>query len=1074
MMRFWLRLFFLLLLAVPVGAATAPVAEKVSLQLKWRHAFQFAGYYMAKELGYYRAAGLDVEFREAVPGMDVVAEVISGRATYGVGTSSLILERKAGKPVVVLGVIFQHSPQVLIVRQESALHTVHAVADKRIMLEPHAEELLAYLRREGVPVERIKLLPHSFDVRDLIDGKTDAMSAYTTSEPYPLNMADFAYVSYTPRSAGIDFYGDNLFTSERELHQASARTRAFREASMRGWEYAMAHPEEAIDLIVGKYAPHTEREFLRFEAGRMVTLLATDLVSPGYMNAGRWRHIADTYAEIGMLPSNFSLSGFLYDGASEIDVRRYYGYLGVALGIICLIGGVLFYVLLVNRREAQSKAQLALRTQELLLHNQILELISRGAPLPEVLKELALRVEQLHPGCLCSILLLDDSGKHLKHGAAPNLPDFYNAAIDGLAIGDGVGSCGTAAYRGERVVVENIGTHPYWAPYLELAGRAGLGACWSQPFTGRDGRVLGTFAVYRRQPSKPTAAEVGQIQDYASLAKLAVERQITEKALAQSQSQYQLIAENSTDVIWLMDYHTMQFSYISPSVERMRGWKPEEIMGKPWTAALTPRSVQRVELIMRENMARLKAGDMSARFAKDEVDQPCKDGRIVHAEVATTVLLDAQGRPSQILGITRDVTERRRVEEELDQYRQQLEQKVEERTADLLVAKELAEAASRAKTTFLANMSHELRTPMNAIMGMTDLALRRATDERQRDQLSKVVRASDHLLAVINDILDISKIEADRLSLEKLPFRLGEVLENLRSMIGEKAAEKGLSLAIDVPPALADMSLSGDAMRLGQILINLVGNALKFTPAGAVEVSVQPGEERDGHIVLRFAVRDTGIGIAEADQHRLFTAFEQADGSTTRQYGGSGLGLAICRRLVELMGGSIGVSSTLGAGSTFWFTARFEQVAEPDTAAFAIPASGAEADILARHRGARVLLVEDEPINQEITRELLLGVGLRVDLAADGEEAVEHARYTGYALILMDMQMPNMNGIDATRMIRTLPGGHVVPIVAMTANAFSEDRSRCLDAGMNDHIGKPVESALFFRTVLRWLDGGQR
>jgi CheY-like chemotaxis protein len=357
---------------------------------------------------------------------------------------------------------------------------------------------------------------------------------------------------------------------------------------------------------------------------------------------------------------------------------------------------------------------------------------------------------------------------------------------------------------------------------------------------------------------------------------------------------------------------------------------------------------------------------------------------------------------------------------------------------------------------------------------MTDLALRRATDERQREQLMKVVGASDHLLAVINDILDISKIEADRLTLEKTPFRLGEVLENLQSMMSAKAAEKGLELRFNVPPDLKGTSFSGDPMRLGQVLINLLGNAVKFTSVGAVSLNLRLQEELSGSVCLCFEVRDTGIGIAEADLGRLFTAFEQADGSTTRQYGGTGLGLAISRRLAQLMGGDIGVRSQLGSGSTFWFTARFDRTNEAELAVPRISSGQAEADVFVSHRGARILLVEDEPINQEVARELLAGAGLRVDVAGDGLEAVERMRYSGYDLILMDMQMPNMNGIDATRMIRTLPGGQDVPIVAMTANAFSEDRERCIEAGMNDHVGKPVEPDVLFRTLLKWLGSKPR
>ena len=437
--------------------------------------------------------------------------------------------------------------------------------------------------------------------------------------------------------------------------------------------------------------------------------------------------------------------------------------------------------------------------------------------------------------------------------------------------------------------------------------------------------------------------------------------------------------------------------------------------------------------------------------------------------MVTTILLDEAGQPRQILGISRDVTERKRNEAELEQHRHHLEEMVDERTAALLLAKDAAEAANRAKSTFLANMSHELRTPMNAIMGMTDLALRRATDDSQKLQLAKVVQASRHLLGVINDILDLSKIEAERLTLENIPFRLSEVVDTLSGMVSQRVVEKNLAFDVKIAPELVNHTFQGDPLRLGQILLNLTGNAIKFTAEGSISLMVFPAEMADATALLRFEVRDSGIGIAPGDQARLFTAFEQADGSTTRQYGGSGLGLAISRRLAEMMGGQIGVESTPGQGSTFWFTVRLEKAGETLEAA-ATPGWGlAEAAIMSRYAGARVLLVEDEPINQEVATELLKEVGLHVDLANDGEQALAMVQRTRYDLILMDLQMPRMNGIEATSAIRRLPEGKEVPILAMTANAFNEDRQRCLAAGMNDHIGKPVEPGKLFETLLKWL-----
>jgi signal transduction histidine kinase/ActR/RegA family two-component response regulator len=418
--------------------------------------------------------------------------------------------------------------------------------------------------------------------------------------------------------------------------------------------------------------------------------------------------------------------------------------------------------------------------------------------------------------------------------------------------------------------------------------------------------------------------------------------------------------------------------------------------------------------------------------------------------------------------LEKEIDQRRRAQWDLEAHRENLEHLVAERTLELTQAKEVAEAASRAKSTFLANMSHELRTPMNGILGMTELALYQATDAEQIEQLNQVKRSSRHLLGIINDILDLSKIEAERLKLETIDFRLGDVLDQLDGMLGGRAREKNLDLIIDIDAAAANRWLCGDPLRLGQILINLTGNAIKFTGHGTVRVGTSVVEDSPEGALLRFEVRDTGIGISAEDQARLFIAFEQADSSTTRRYGGTGLGLAISKRLVGLMGGEIGVESRPDEGSTFWFTVHLARSTQGEPV---VPAHPAAREMLkARHRGRRVLLAEDEPVNQMVCRVILEEAGLTVDIAQDGQRAIRMAEEADYDLILMDIQMPNLDGLEATRAIRRLPDMAQVPIVAVTANAFEDDRRRCITSGMNDFMAKPVEPNILFDTVLAWLD----
>lgn len=487
---------FAVALVLGICSWTVQAREQVTLQLKWTHAFQFAGYYAALEQGYYREAGLDVNIVEAMPTTDPIAEVLSGRAQYGVGTSSLLLARAAGKPVVALAVVFQHSPYEIYAAPD--IHRLKDLIGRRLMLEPQSDELLAYLKKEGVPLERVRLLPHSFTAEGLMRGDTDAIAGYISNEPYAFQQARYSYRTFSPRSAGIDFYGDNLFTSERELRARPDRVRAFRMASLRGWQYAKQHRDQVIELIRTKYAPHSTYDYLRFESDQMLPLLQPNLVEIGYMNPDRWRDISATYAALGLMPANFALDGFLFD-AYESELEHFYWMLGFVVLLAIVIGGVAIYILRTNRRlqgsiSAQEKAQ---------------------------------------------------------------------------------------------------------------------------------------------------------------------------QALAKRERHYRVLVETMRDVVWVLDPQTLRFRYVSPSVERLRGYTPEEVMREPMDAALAPEYAAALKQQIAQNLAEFESGSEPDKVYVEEIQQPRKDGTLVWTEAIAKYYRNEETGQVEVHGVTRDISERKAAQERI-------------------------------------------------------------------------------------------------------------------------------------------------------------------------------------------------------------------------------------------------------------------------------------------------------------------------------------------------------------------------------------------------------------------------
>jgi two-component system sensor histidine kinase/response regulator len=696
------------------------------------------------------------------------------------------------------------------------------------------------------------------------------------------------------------------------------------------------------------------------------------------------------------------------------------------------------------------------------------------------------------------------------------------------------------------------------------------------PMVGVDGRSLMISATYRSFVAGGETMVAAWFYDITA-----------------SHERYNFLLSNSPAIVYSYDARSFQPTFISPNIERVLGYTQADYLsdGGFWTALLHPDDHDRVHAEL-EALWEQGHGALEYRFRH-------RDGHWLWVSDELQIV-QRDGKPFEVVGSWQDITQRREMEEAAREARER---------------ESLAEQATRMKSEFLANMSHEIRTPMNAIIGMAFLALKTELTPRQRDYVGKIHQAGQHLLGIINDILDFSKIEAGKLTIERTGFDLEETMASVASLIGGKAAEKGLELIVDIDPAMPQY-LVGDPLRLSQVVINYANNAVKFTDKGEVVIAARVLERDGDDLLLRFEVRDTGIGLTPEQQARLFQSFQQADSSTSRKFGGTGLGLAISRQLARLMGGDVGVESTPGAGSCFWFTAQLQidsgksrrlllredlasrralvvddnetalRITEEMLSAMALQvstapsgeaalrllqdavAAGRPFDLavidwqmpqgmsgldlaravqqlpadarphlvmltayareelveeatragleyilakpvsasllfetvlgvlsveaaavggagtarervdatagatgLAAVRGARILLAEDNPLNQQIACELLRDEGLVVEVANNGREAVEMANSRPYHLVLMDMQMPEMDGLAATRKLRERFSSAELPILAMTANAAEADRQRCREAGMDEHITKPIDPALLYASLLRWLRG---
>ena len=528
------------------------------------------------------------------------------------------------------------------------------------------------------------------------------------------------------------------------------------------------------------------------------------------------------------------------------------------------------------------------------------------------------------------------------------------------------------------------------------------------------------------------------------------EQKIAERKIRESENTIRVILDNSAAAITLTDAEERIISW-NKYTEEMLGLSEKDIYLKH-ISMLYPKA----------EWKKIREANIRELGSKHHMESKalCSDGSEIDVDLSVNILRNEQGEITGSVGIMQDITEQKKAKEML------------------LQAKVAAEEASNAKSLFLANMSHEVRTPMNTIMGMLDLTLDSELEKEQRDNLSVAKDASVNLLSLLNDILDLSRVEAGKITLEDIEFHLHNVARSVVKGMQVLAMDKNLELELDIQPGVPEL-LEGDPVRIRQVIINLINNAIKFTPKGKIRTEIKVASDAEnGNMMLLFGIVDQGVGIPKDKQSKIFEVFSQADDSTTRRFGGTGLGLAISKRLVEMMGGRIWVESEEGVGSTFFFTANFKVIQQTASSFIpeAEPSEGMTEEFIKKNfKELHILLAEDNVVNQKITVKLLEKMGWKVDTVEDGKAAVDAFERQPYDCILMDANMPILDGLEATKMIRDeeRKTGKHVPIIALTARAMEDDKRKCLNVGMDGYVSKPIDRKELYSTIAQILQKGQ-
>jgi polar amino acid transport system substrate-binding protein len=939
--------------------------KKVSLQLHWLHQFEFAGYYMAKEKGFYKEAGFDVEIKEYKYGMNVLDEVMSNRATYAIGGSDLIIEVSKGVRVKLLASIFQSSPLVLLTTNKSGIKSIKDFKGKRIMITPDAVSSVTFnamMRKDNLSTDDLITQKHSFDVHDLIAGRTDLFQSYLSNEPFTLIKNGVTPIIFDPKDYGFDLYSDILFTSMKEYEKDSSSVVAFREASLRGWRYALDNIEESVSILLKKYNTQKRtKDALLYEARVSKKLAYKDNIPLGNINESKIQRVYDAYNIMNFIDN-------------QEDIRKYILYTEDSTENLNLSSKERAYL----RKKGSIK--MCIEPNWLPFSN-----ISKDGSYEGIMADMFALIQKSLP--IEFEIIKTQNWSDSLQALESRECDILSGAINTPSRSKSMDF--TTPYIDFPLVIATKERDRFINDIQEVRDKP-LSVIKNHAY----------IEVLKRLYPDINIVEVDSVSDGLKL----VEKNIVYGYIdALAPIAYYIRKDNIVDV---------------------------RISGKfdsKWGISIATRNDETMlNSILQKSIERISQEEINSIVSKwiDIKVNPQKDYSSLYKAIVVFafILAFAYWRYIEIKKINKRLKE--------------TTQKLEE--------------ASSAKSIFLANMSHEIRTPISGSLGLIEIVLKSDLDKNQREYLAKTHNSMSILLSLINDVMDYSKVTSKDIVLNSEVFDIAKIVSDVVNLFVVKADEKSLSLHYNIDKDVPKL-LIGDSLKLIQVINNLVGNGIKFTNSGEVFIDVRLKDITNDNAKVEFVVQDSGIGIADIDQDRVFNAFEQVNSIDTKKTQGVGLGLMIAQKIVQAMGGKIVVDSQKAHGSRFSFDVAFGYI---DATKYCDISNHMTKSI--KVDAKKALLAEDDEINLIAHCYKLKELGFDIDIARDGQEAIDMAMTYEYDMIFLDLQMPIVDGYTTAKRIKS--EGISTPIVAISAFGDSVSINLAKQSGVDEYIIKPIDN----------------